>query len=127
MKYYFGKYFEIKPINISHSNFFILTVQVVKNRILFFCFLLFFVWKVNLTHSQVLLVHHEEMNMEGLRFWYDDPSKPSHIFNRNIAVHGDCFTVKNDYAFFIWYKGGMENRDLMLSRKKFYQRSVPMS
>ena len=56
--------------------------------------------------------------MEGLRFWYDDPSKPSHIFNRNIAVHGDCFTVKNDYAFFIWYKGGMENRDLMLSRKK---------
>jgi hypothetical protein len=26
--------------------------------------------------------------------------------------------VVNGYAFFVWYKGGMENRELMLSRKK---------
>jgi hypothetical protein len=69
-------------------------------------------------HAQVKLEYHENMQMEGLRFWYADGSKLSHIFNRNIAVHGDCFTVKNGYAFFAWYKGGMENRDLMLSRKK---------
>ena len=95
-----------------------MTTQLFLKKIKFHClFILFFVG-VNSLQAQVEMEYHEDMHMEGLRFWYADPSKPSHIFNRNIAVHGDCFTVKNGYVFFVWYKGGMENRDLMLSRKK---------
>ncbi len=74
--------------------------------------------QTNKALAQVSFESHEDMEMEGLRFWYADASKPSHIFNRNIAVHGDCFDVINGYAFFSWYKGGMGNRNLMLSRKK---------
>ena len=69
--------------------------QLFAKQIGFLLILFLLVGNTNPSQSQVILEHHEEMQMEGLRFWYADPSKPSHIFNRNIAVHGDCFTVIN--------------------------------
>ncbi|GAA4950638.1 hypothetical protein GCM10023314_24940 [Algibacter agarivorans] len=38
-------------------------------------------------------------------------------FSQRITPHGDCVDVVNGYAFVTWYKGGMDNRNLMLSRK----------
>tara|TARA_R110002051_G_scaffold95649_1_gene165605 strand:- start:46256 stop:48364 length:2109 start_codon:yes stop_codon:yes gene_type:complete len=38
-------------------------------------------------------------------------------FSQRISPHGDCVDVVNGYAFVTWYKGGMDNRNLMLSRK----------
>jgi hypothetical protein len=38
-------------------------------------------------------------------------------FGRRITPHGDCVDVVNGYAFVTWYKGGMDQRNLMLSRK----------
>lgn len=38
-------------------------------------------------------------------------------FSQRITPHGDCIDVVNGYAFVTWYKGGVENRNLMLSRK----------
>ena len=38
-------------------------------------------------------------------------------FSQRITPHGDCVDVVNDYAFVTWYKGGMDTRNLMLSRK----------
>ena len=38
-------------------------------------------------------------------------------FSRRITPHGDCVDVINGYAFVTWYKGGMDKRNLMLSRK----------
>lgn len=38
-------------------------------------------------------------------------------FSRRITPHGDCVDVVNGYAFVTWYKGGMDTRNLMLSRK----------
>ncbi len=38
-------------------------------------------------------------------------------FGQRISPHGDCLDVVNGYAFLTWYKGGMDNRNLMLSRK----------
>ncbi|MEN8804158.1 MAG: BNR-4 repeat-containing protein, partial [Wenyingzhuangia sp.] len=38
-------------------------------------------------------------------------------FGRRISPHGDCIDVINGYAFVTWYKGGMDQRNLMLSRK----------
>ncbi|MFC4723655.1 BNR-4 repeat-containing protein [Geojedonia litorea] len=38
-------------------------------------------------------------------------------FSQRITPHGDCIDVVNGYAFITWYKGGMDTRNLMLSRK----------
>lgn len=38
-------------------------------------------------------------------------------FSKRISPHGDCLDVVNGYAFVTWYKGGMDKRNLMLSRK----------
>lgn len=38
-------------------------------------------------------------------------------FGQRISPHGDCVDVINGYAFVTWYKGGMDKRNLMLSRK----------
>lgn len=45
-------------------------------------------------------------------------------FSQRIAPHGDCVDVINGYAFVTWYKGGIEARNLMLSRKNL---NVPNS
>ena len=58
------------------------------------------------------------MNVDALHFWYSDPSKPVALFNRDISPKGDCIKVVNGYVFFTWYKGGMQDRNLMLSRRK---------
>lgn len=38
-------------------------------------------------------------------------------FSQRISPHGDCLDVVNGFAFVTWYKGGMDSRNLMLSRK----------
>ncbi|WP_203258516.1 BNR-4 repeat-containing protein [Hyunsoonleella ulvae] len=45
-------------------------------------------------------------------------------FAQRISPHGDCVDVVNGYAFVTWYKGGMDTRNLMLSRKNL---NVPNS
>ncbi|MBC3758657.1 BNR-4 repeat-containing protein [Hyunsoonleella sp. SJ7] len=45
-------------------------------------------------------------------------------FSPRITPHGDCVDVVNGYAFVTWYKGGMDTRNLMLSRKNL---NVPSS
>lgn len=39
-------------------------------------------------------------------------------FGRRITPHGDCIDVAGGYQFVSWYKGGMDKRDLMLSRRR---------
>lgn len=39
-------------------------------------------------------------------------------FGRRIAPHGDCIDVAGGYQFVTWYKGGMDKRNLMLSRRE---------
>ena len=38
-------------------------------------------------------------------------------FSPRISPHGDCIDVVNGYAFVTWYKGDINTRNLMLSRK----------
>jgi hypothetical protein len=38
-------------------------------------------------------------------------------FGPRITPYGDCIDVVNGYAFVTWYRGGMDDRSLMLSRK----------
>lgn len=39
-------------------------------------------------------------------------------FGRRITPHGDCIDVVGGFQFVTWYKGGMDKRDLMLSRRR---------
>jgi len=46
-------------------------------------------------------------------------------FSKRISPHGDCVDVINGYAFVTWYKGGMDKRNLMLSRKNLNVENSP--
>ena len=37
-------------------------------------------------------------------------------FGRNISAHGDCIKTYGDYVFMTWYKGGKQDRNVMLTR-----------
>lgn len=39
-------------------------------------------------------------------------------FGPRITPHGDCIKVYGGYIFVTWYRGGMDDRTMMLSRKK---------
>jgi hypothetical protein len=67
--------------------------------------------------GRVKLVEQSVVTDEGLHFWYPNGEKAFH-YAASISPRGDCYTVANGYIFFGWYKGGMEKRDLMISRKK---------
>lgn len=66
--------------------------------------------------AQVELAHHKKTEFDALRFWYADGSKPSHKFNRNISPKGDCIQYAKGFVFLSWFKGGMQERNLMVSR-----------
>ncbi|MEM6522633.1 MAG: BNR-4 repeat-containing protein [Bacteroidota bacterium] len=67
--------------------------------------------------QQVTLTEETTVTNDGLYFWYPN-GKKAFQYAANISPRGDCFTVANGYIFFGWYKGGMNNRNLMISRKK---------
>lgn len=46
-------------------------------------------------------------------------------FGQRITPHGDCVDVVNGHAFVTWYKGGMDKRNLMLSRKNITVENAP--
>ncbi|WP_299894606.1 BNR-4 repeat-containing protein [uncultured Aquimarina sp.] len=79
-------------------------------------FSVLFICTNNFLIAQVSLEKHEELNQNALKFWYADPDQPAARFNRNISPKGDCLQFVNGYLFLTWYKGGMQNRNLMLSR-----------
>lgn len=49
--------------------------------------------------------------------FFDGAQGVNYQFSPRISPHGDCIDVVNGYVFVTWYKGGMDKRNLMLSRK----------
>lgn len=70
------------------------------------------------TTGPVTLLEKTTLANNGLYFWYSDPNKVAYRFARSISPRGDCFKIWNGYAFAIWFKGGMQNRNLCVSRMK---------
>lgn len=72
--------------------------------------------------QDVIFKERSTITNEGLYFWYPNARNGDEVkafhYAPNISPRGDCFTVVNGYIFFGWYKGGMKDRDLMISRKK---------
>ena len=68
-------------------------------------------------HAKVSFLEESKVTSEGLYFWYPNGVK-AHHYNPNISPRGDSMVVVNGYIYFGWFKGGMKDRDLMISRKK---------
>ncbi|WP_016956569.1 BNR-4 repeat-containing protein [Catenovulum agarivorans] len=71
----------------------------------------------NQSLAAVSLIEEAQITDQGLYFWYPNDAKAYH-YAANISPRGDCLTVVNGFAYFGWFKGGMNNRKLMLSRKR---------
>ena len=61
-------------------------------------------------------VSSELISNEGL--YFEGTLGVDYKFGKRITPHGDCIDVLNGYMFVTWYKGGMDKRNLMVSRKK---------
>ena len=79
-----------------------------------------------LTFSQVILEKEIKITNFGLHFNgakvgsgvsnTGDNAPYDFYFGRNISAHGDCIKTYGDYVFVTWYKGGKEDRHVMLTR-----------
>jgi hypothetical protein len=65
---------------------------------------------------KVELLNDTELTKEGL--YFEGTKGIDYQFGKQITPHGDCIDVINGYVFVTWYKGGMDKRILMVSRKK---------
>ncbi|WP_298878664.1 Ig-like domain-containing protein [uncultured Polaribacter sp.] len=90
----------------------------------FFCAIL--LCFAQIFHAQVTLEKEVKITDLGLHF---DGSKVSSgtsntgdnapydfFFGRNISAHGDAIKTYGDYVFMTWYRGGKEDRHVMLTR-----------
>ncbi|MFH4966986.1 BNR-4 repeat-containing protein [Gaetbulibacter sp. M240] len=59
----------------------------------------------------------EETQVAPDGLFFDGVQGVDYQFGPRITPHGDCIDVVNGYVFVTWYKGGMDKRNLMLSRK----------
>lgn len=80
-----------------------------------------FIWAQE-NSLQVTLDATSQVAVDGL--YYEGEKNVNYRFSPRITPHGDCIDVVNGYVFVTWYKGGVEKRNLMLSRKNL---NVPNS
>ncbi len=61
--------------------------------------------------DEIRMVDEGQVADNGLRF-------TRYQFSPRITPHGDCIKVHGGFIFVTWYRGGMDDRHVMLSRKK---------
>ncbi len=76
----------------------------------------FFIWHNITAQVKIELLDDTQLTTEGL--YFEGKQGVNYQFGKQITPHGDCIDVINGYVFVTWYKGGMDNRNLMVSRKK---------
>ena len=90
-----------------------------KKYSLFFvvCFFSYFSWgqKKTLSASLVELSQVTDSGEGGL--YFAGKKNVNYKFSQRITPYGDCIDIVNGYAFLTWCKGGLDKRNLMLSRK----------
>lgn len=103
------------PISFPYWHFLIKNKEMKKICLVLIicCF-----YQFNWGQEQQLVVTIDEstvVSTDGL--YFDGTSGVDYQFSPRITPHGDCIDVVNGYVFVTWYKGGMDKRNLMLSRK----------
>ncbi len=58
----------------------------------------------------------KDLNHGNLGTASTDPDTYDYFFGRNISAHGDAVKTYKNYVFLTWYRGGKEDRHVMLSR-----------
>ena len=90
-----------------------------KKRYLFITLLLAFV-SVK-AQDKILSVTLDETSMVSNQgeggLYFSGTRNINYRFSSRISPHGDCIDIVNGYAFVTWYKGDINARNLMLSRK----------
>lgn len=71
--------------------------------------------QVKITDSAL---HFDGENLDFSNFKNPDATteKYDYFFGRNISAHGDSVKTYQDYVFMTWYRGGKDDRHVMLSR-----------
>ena len=98
-----------------------------KNNYLFLLFLLFVGLVNGQTEQQLETILNSATRVSGDGeggLFFAGSRNVNFRFSQRISPHGDCIDVINGYAFVTWYKGGINERNLMLSRKNL---SIPNS
>lgn len=68
------------------------------------------------TPLSIELLESSEVAEDGL--YFTGSQGEGYQFGRRITPHGDCIDVVGGFQFVTWYKGGMDQRNLMLSRRR---------
>lgn len=55
-------------------------------------------------------------NKVALTTTTNNPNGYDYVYGRTLTPHGDCVKVFDKYVFMTWYRGGKEDRHVMLSR-----------
>lgn len=55
-------------------------------------------------------------NKVSVKHTENNPNGYDYIFGNALSPHGDCIKVYKHFVFMTWYRGGVENRHVMLSR-----------
>jgi len=88
-------------------------------KVLIFIFLVT-LWSISNAQNELIVTLKESSKVtkdnEGGLFFVGTKNV-NYKFGQRISPHGDCVDVVKGYAFVTWYKGGMDQRNLMLSRK----------
>lgn len=71
----------------------------------------------NKINAQVTFLENSKVTDKAFYFWKADDPRPF-LYGQSINPHGNCMKVSNGYVFYTWYRGGWEDRALMISRKK---------
>ena len=87
---------------------------------------LVFFFTITSVYSQATFIEEIEISNTALYFDGDkvdseeantgDNTPYDFIFGRVITPHGDCIKTYKEFVFMTWYKGGKENRQVMLTR-----------
>lgn len=92
--------------------------KISKNKVFLFITVAIFFFSLNEIKAQIKieLLEDKQLTTEGL--YFEGTKGIDYQFGKQITPHGDCIDVINGYVFVTWYKGGMDKRNLMVSRKK---------
>ncbi|WP_111979628.1 BNR-4 repeat-containing protein [Algibacillus agarilyticus] len=55
-------------------------------------------------------------NKVGVKHTANNPDGYDYVFGNALSPHGDCIKVFQHFVFMTWYRGGVEDRHVMLSR-----------
>lgn len=94
-------------------------IQIKKFTLIILCCLPFFI-NAQVVFEKEVEITDIALHFDGVKVDSEDvPNSTTgydYAFGSQISAHGDCIATYKQYVFMTWYKGGKENRNMMLTR-----------